>query len=837
MKKHILAMLLALTMVISMVPVTAMAQCNDCQFAPVVPGKIFKTHNQKCEKCGNEFNSGTCTDDGTGSCGECGRQLVHECNQELTKDYGKYHKVGACSICGEGGTKKSHEYSSKYQSVSNAKHAKVCACGSRKSEADHADKDGDGICDANGCVFQMNHECEYVGVNTGVRTHKLVCQCGESTDNVACADYNGDNLCDSCKVAMYDQEEIAPHEHNFVGHPNNDGTHDLSCTCGELVENVRCMDDDGDRYCDSCDYELYKQIVTPPHEHDYVAHSNNDGTHDLSCACGLTSEDVTCVDMDGDRYCDSCNYELYKQVVTPPHEHDYVAHSNNDGTHNLSCTCGLTSENVTCVDMDGDRYCDSCDYELYKQIVTPHEHDYVAHSNNDGTHDLSCTCGLTSENITCADMNGDRYCDSCNYELYKQVVTPPHEHNYVTHTNNDGTHTTSCTCGNSVTVNCLDNNGDNKCDSCGYLKYVHVCEGGKWSSNGDGTHSSKCSCNLVMDGPYPCQSIDGKTCYMCGYALKCNHPEDKLTKDVKQPTCTEGGHLVITCECGEVIKEEKWGALDHMKFEKIEPATCTQEGLLHVVCRRCDELLLEKVLPVRDHVKLDKSFAATCTEDGREHVVCTACDEILLDNIIPAGHKFADGVCTVCGEGCNHENGVEKNLDPTCTEPGIHAFHCPDCGLEKKDEIPALDHEKKDKSYAATCTTDGLEHVVCTRCDEVLRNNVIPATGHVKYVDGKCAACGAKSPVQAETKCNHPDAYLTKDYQAATCTEGGHSVVTCKCGAVVHEEKWGPLEHNYVKGVCSKCGDTDYSTVVPSAPKKTYTWDFQDVYVVGGPAY
>ena len=45
-----------------------------------------------------------------------------------------------------------------------------------------------------------------------------------------------------------------------------------------------------------------------------------------------------------------------------------------------------------------------------------HEHDYKAHSNNDGTHDLSCNCGLDVENVTCLDNDGDGACDSCGYQ-------------------------------------------------------------------------------------------------------------------------------------------------------------------------------------------------------------------------------------------------------------------------------------------------------------------------------------------------------------------------------------------------------------------------------------
>ena len=105
-------------------------------------------------------------------------------------------------------------------------------------------------------------------------------------------------------------------------------------------------------------------------------------------------------------------------------EHDYVAHSNNDGTHDLSCNCGLSVENITCSDSNGDGKCDSCGYQKYVAPEEDHTHNYVAHSNNDGTHDLSCNCGLSVEDVTCLDNDGDGKCDSCGYQKY---VAPEEE--------------------------------------------------------------------------------------------------------------------------------------------------------------------------------------------------------------------------------------------------------------------------------------------------------------------------------------------------------------------------------------------------------------------------
>ena len=77
--------------------------------------------------------------------------------------------------------------------------------------------------------------------------------------------------------------------------------------------------------------------------------------------------------------------------------------------------------------------------------------------------------------INCLDNNGDGKCDACGYQKY---VAPEedHEHNYVPHSNNDGTHTSSCNCGNEVRIDCLDNDGDDFCDSCGYLLYPDICD-------------------------------------------------------------------------------------------------------------------------------------------------------------------------------------------------------------------------------------------------------------------------------------------------------------------------------------------------------------------------
>ena len=57
--------------------------------------------------------------------------------------------------------------------------------------------------------------------------------------------------------------------------------------------------------------------------------------------------------------------------------------------------------------------------------------------------------------------------------------------------NNNGTHNVNCSCGNYMTVKCLDPDGDGKCDSCGYLMYCnHISKSVK--NNKNGTHTFFC---------------------------------------------------------------------------------------------------------------------------------------------------------------------------------------------------------------------------------------------------------------------------------------------------------------------------------------------------------
>ena len=160
--------------------------------------------------------------------------------------------------------------------------------------------------------------------------------------------------------------------------------------------------------------------------------------------------------------------------------------------------------------------------------------------------------------------------------------------------------------------------------------------------------------------------------------------EHSYTEEItKQPTCTEEGEKIFTCDCGDTYTE---------------------------------------IVPAKGHTEvIDKAVPATCTTDGKtEGSHCSVCGEVIkAQTVIKAtGHKYDDGKIT---------------KQPTCTETGVKTYTCSECGATKAETIKANGHtEVIDKAVPATCTTDGkTEGSHCSVCGEVIKaQTVIKATGH-----------------------------------------------------------------------------------------------------------
>ena len=104
-----------------------------------------------------------------------------------------------------------------------------------------------------------------------------------------------------------------------------------------------------------------------------------------------------------------------------------------------------------------------------------------------------------------------------------------------------------------------------------------------------------------------------------------------------------------------------------------------------------------------------------------------------------------------------------------------------------------------------TCTEAGYEKIYCADCGDLLSEKTLDALGH-NYVDGFCTRCGEPDP---NYNSGHTHSY-TEKVVPPTCTEAGYTLYTCTiCGESYKDAETDALGHNYVDGICTRCGAKD----------------------------
>ena len=105
------------------------------------------------------------------------------------------------------------------------------------------------------------------------------------------------------------------------------------------------------------------------------------------------------------------------------------------------------------------------------------------------------------------------------------------------------------------------------------------------------------------------RNIGVRPCY-----VKYNGHYHKYVETViKEPTCTEDGEKVYTCDCGA-------------SYTEVIPATGHKYA--------------ESVITKKP----------TCTEDGEKTYTCDVCGGNFTETIPATGHNYVDGICTECGD-------------------------------------------------------------------------------------------------------------------------------------------------------------------------------------------
>ena len=459
MSKKILAMLMALAMIISMVPMTAMATECDHAGATVLA--------EQAATCG--FNG---------------------------------YKITKCPNCGV--FKEDYPATGAHVFVDG-----MCECGQWEEINDGGEAEHE-------CVFKVVRELPATCTQPAYVWEE--CECGASR--------NGE-------VGFA----------NPAAHGTETFTKTTEATC--VKEGLK------ETFCKAC-YELLNSEVLPVNEN-HAFHNGKCLLCGKSEACEHAGETYTETVMascskEGSitTFCKACNEELSVETLAKNDDHSFY--------NGVCLLCGETNEckheyevvkklNATCIEPAYVWYkCTLCGEEMNREEgEVSSEHNYEIVKKLDATciepayvwyKCVDCGAEMNREEGEVSSKHNyeivkelDATCTEAGYVWYKCAdcgMEMNHEegeaigHNYIAHSNNDGTHLLVCNCGKSVKFTCLDSDGDGKCDSCGYQKYP-TCDHkpGPWKSNDNGTHTSACACgkNTTTEA---CQFI-GSKCQKCGY--------------------------------------------------------------------------------------------------------------------------------------------------------------------------------------------------------------------------------------------------------------------------------------------------------------------------------
>ena len=282
--------------------------------------------------------------------------------------------------------------------------------------------------------------------------------------------------------------------------------------------------------------------------------------------------------------------------------------------------------------------------------------------------------------------------------------------------------------------------------------------------------------------------------------------------------------------------------------------TVTKAGLHEVIAVDNGGNITKAVFEiVGEHKYKAYTIAATCTADGKQFERCTLCGDETAGIAIPAtGHDFESYIYTA----------------PTCTENGYKTYVCANgCGETKivyDDPVSTTGEHSYGEwiiDEAATCRAPGSQHKVCSKCSDVVYEEIPADTvnGHKwyrpvvtkptctdnGYTTRTCRYCGTTETYDIVPATGHTASGEWVITVPATCTAEGTQVqycANCDTKEVQKTEQIPALGHKYIATVveptqteqgytlykCARCGDEYKDNYVDPVKKFTVTFFDED---------
>ena len=212
---------------------------------------------------------------------------------------------------------------------------------------------------------------------------------------------------------------------------------------------------------------------------------------------------------------------------------------------------------------------------------------------------------------------------------------------------------------------------------------------------------------------------------------------------------------------------------------------------------------------------------ATCTQEGIvEHWNCAECGKNYSDE------EGTEELSSITIAALGHDFGpYEVETAPTCTEEGVESSVCSRCSEKQTRTVAALGHEWGEGVVTTepTCSRKGVRTYSCSRCEEA-KTEAISALAHTpgeavreNEVAATCTADGSVDIVVSCTVCGEEISRETETIKALghswnsgivtsypNCTQAGQRKYTCtRCGDT-KTETIGALGHSWNSGVVTE---------------------------------
>ena len=278
-------------------------------------------------------------------------------------------------------------------------------------------------------------------------------------------------------------------------------------------------------------------------------------------------------------------------------------------------------------------------------------------------------------------------------------------------------------------------------------------------------------------------------------------------------------------------------------------ATCTVAGYVVVICVDCSTEINRTTLPATGHQNTtETTTSAGCTTEGSIVVTCNDCGATVSTETLEAlGHNYVDGTCSECGDTQSTSSTTTVGIiiaDYADANNWVNGTKYLTVKIDDNISIVASGGDNTGKYYTSGenwriyqsesgkvtftasngCTISTITITYAVSSGGVLVvNGTNVSSGTTVNVDSNTVTFSVGNSGSATTGqaritaievvystpniCEHSNTTTTT--VAASCTTDGSVVVTCTdCGDTVSTETLEALGHNYVDGVCTRCGNT-----------------------------